>query len=122
MPRPLSARPLSLSVLAALSLTGTASVGASGGPAAMTPGQSRQVIAQSDYRCRGGIRVHVTQMPDTARVDFAGRSQTLDLTPGANGVSYSNDRFTWFSRGRTSYMRDARSGTLALTDCVATGQ
>ncbi|WP_407538799.1 MliC family protein [Deinococcus radiomollis] len=107
---------LTVSLLAAVG-----SVQASGGPAPMTAADRNQIIGQSKYRCRGGIQVQVTQMPGTARVDFAGRSQTLELAPGGSGVAYQNNDFAWFSQGKTSYMKNTHSGNLALTDCVAIG-
>ncbi|WP_424952226.1 MliC family protein [Deinococcus sp.] len=94
---------------------------ASGGPGATSAKDAHQIIGQSRYRCKGGIRVQVTQMPDTARVDFAGRSQVLKLAPEGSGVAYQNNNFAWFSQGKTSYMKNTHSGGLALTDCVALG-
>lgn len=99
-----------------LSISG--SVFAGGGPTTPLNGQ-QEVIGHSSYRCKGGIRVEVTQMTDTARVEFAGRSQVLRLTPEGNGVAYQNRDFAWFSQGRLSYMKNTHSGDLALTDCSA---
>ena len=106
-----------LSLIACAVTVGSLALGggvlAGGGPS--------QVIGQSRYRCKGGIQVQVTQMPDTARVDFAGRSQVLKLAPEGRGVAYQNNDFAWFSQGKTSYMKNTHSGGLALTDCVALG-
>ena len=121
---PLTRRFLPLVPVALMTVTVLAAVGsvqASGGPTPVAAADQNQVIGQSKYRCRGGIQVQVTQMPDTARVDFAGRSQTLKLAPGGSGVAYQNNDFAWFSQGKTSYMKNTHSGTLALTDCVAVG-
>jgi membrane-bound inhibitor of C-type lysozyme len=90
---------------------------AGGGPSAST-GRADQVIGQATYRCKGGVRVHITQMTSSARVDFAGQTQTLDLTPEASGVAYQNSDFSWFSKRRASYMKDVNTGNLVLTDCV----
>ncbi len=90
---------------------------AGGGPTAMS-GLQNEVIGQATYRCKGGIVVHITQMPNSARVDFAGQSQTLDLTQDATGIAYQNNQFSWFSKGKTSYMKRVGNGSLALTDCM----
>ena len=109
-----------LPLLSIALLSVTATVHAGGGRTA-SAGDSTQVIGQSKYRCKGGIQVQVTQMPDTARVDFAGRSQVLKLAPEGSGMAYQNNNFAWFSEGKTSYMKNTKSGGLALTDCVALG-
>jgi membrane-bound inhibitor of C-type lysozyme len=90
---------------------------AGGGPTAST-GQADRVIGQATYRCKGGVTVHITQMTSSARVDFAGQTQTLELTPEASGVAYQNSDFSWFSKGRASYMKNINTGSLVLTDCV----
>ena len=53
-----------------------------------------------------------------ARVEFAGQTQTLNLVEEASGVAYQNSEFSWFSKGKTSYMKKVGTGSLALTDCV----
>jgi membrane-bound inhibitor of C-type lysozyme len=114
--------PLTSAVLIASTLLiAVGSVRASGGPTPVAAADRNQIIGQSHYRCRGGIRVQVTQMQGTARVDFAGRSQTLQLAPEGSGVAYQNNDFAWFSQGKTSYMKSMHSGNLTLTDCVAVG-
>lgn len=114
-----------LSLIACAVTVGSLALGggvlAGGGPTAMSAHDQSQVIGRSRYRCKGGIQVQVTQMPDTARVDFAGRSQVLKLAPEGSGVAYQNNDFAWFSQGKTSYMKNTHSGGLALTDCVALG-
>ncbi|WP_407570472.1 MliC family protein [Deinococcus altitudinis] len=121
---PLARRLRPLAPVALLTVTLFAAVGtvqASGGPTPVAAADQNQIIGQSKYRCRGGIQVQVTQMPDTARVDFAGRSQTLKLAPEGSGMAYQNNDFAWFSQGKTSFMKNTHSGNLALTDCVALG-
>ncbi len=121
---PFTRRFLPLASAALLAVTLLAAVGtvrASGGPTPVAAADQKQIIGQSKYRCKGGIQVQVTQMPDTARVDFAGRSQTLKLAPGGSGMAYQNNDFAWFSQGKTSYLKNTHSGNLALTDCVALG-
>lgn len=81
-------------------------------------GAQNEVIGQATYRCKGGITVHITQMPNSARVDFAGQTQTLDLTQDASGVAYQNNQFSWFSKGKVSYMKRVGNGSLALSDCM----
>ena len=116
MPSLLRRSLLSACPIVVLSIPG--SVFAGGGPTAPS-GSQLTVIGHSSYRCKGGIRVEVTQMTDTARVEFAGRSQVLQLTPGGSGVAYQNRDFAWFSQGKLSYMKNTHSGDLALTDCSA---
>lgn len=77
-----------------------------------------RVIARATYNCKGGVRVQVTVRPDTARVDFAGQTQTLNLTPDANGGHYQNTQVAWFTKGKKSYMQDKGSGQIELSDCV----
>lgn len=101
-------------------LLGCGAVLAGGGPSAGT-GRADQVIGQATYRCRGGVRVHITQMTSSAKVDFAGQTQTLDLSPEASGIAYQNNEFSWFSKGRASYMKNINTGSLVLTDCVPVG-
>ena len=103
-----------------LSVTGTAWAG--GGSTPVTAAEQNRVIGQSNYRCKGGIRVQVTQMPSTARVDFAGRSQVLNLMPESSGMAYQNGTFGWSSQGKASSLKNLRSGALTLTDCVAVGE
>ena len=108
-------------LLATLLLSVTGTVWASGGPAPVSAAEQTRVIGQSSYRCKGGIRVQVTQMPSTARVDFAGRSQVLNLMPEGSAMAYRNGTFGWSSRGKVSSLRNMQSGALTLTDCVAVG-
>ena len=98
-----------------LGFAGLAAAG--GGPTAMS-GAQNEVIGQATYRCKGGIMVHITQMPNSARVDFAGQTQTLDLTQDASGIAYQNNQFSWFSKGKASYMKRVGNGSLALSDCM----
>lgn len=90
---------------------------ADGGPSNMSGAQNK-VIGQATYRCKGGIMVHVTQMPNSARVDFAGQTQMLDLTQGAGSIAYNNNQFSWFSKGKISYMKRIGNGSLVLTNCT----
>ncbi len=91
---------------------------AGGGSSADTSGT---VVARATYRCQGGVRVQITQMPDTARVEFAGQSQLLKLVQAPSGDRYQNNTFTWFTKGDTSYMKRNASGRLALTGCTPVG-
>ena len=61
-------------------------------------------------------------MPSTARVDFAGRSQVLNLMSEGSAMAYRNGTFGWSSQGKASSLKNLRSGALALTDCVAFGE
>lgn len=90
---------------------------ADGGPSNMSGAQNK-VIGQATYRCKGGITVHVTQMPNSVRVDFAGQTQMLDLAQGTSGIAYNNNQFSWFSKGKTSYMKRIGNGSLVLTNCM----
>ncbi len=103
-----------------LSVTGT--VWASGGPTPVSAAEQNRVIGQSSYRCKGGIRVRVTQMPNTARVDFAGRTQVLNLMPEGSAVAYQNGTFGWSTQGKVSSLKNMQSGAPTLTDCVAIGE
>ena len=58
-------------------------------------------------------------MPSTARVDFAGRSQVLNLMPEGSAMAYQNGTFGWSSQGKASSLKNLQSGALTLTDCVA---
>ena len=109
-------------LLATLALTSAGTVWASGGPTPVSAAEQTRVIGQSSYRCKGGIRVRVTQMPSTARVDFAGRSQVLNLMPEGSAMAYRNGTFGWSSQGKVSSLRNMQSGALTLTDCVAVGE
>lgn len=82
---------------------------------------SGPVIARATYRCQGGVRVQVTQMPDQARVEFAGQSQVLDLVQKPGGDQYQNNTFTWFTKGKTAYMKRNAGGQLALNGCTPVG-
>ncbi len=88
---------------------------ADGRPSNMGGSQNR-VIGEATYRCQGNITVHVTQMPDRVRVDFAG--QTLDLAQNVSGTAYNNNQFRWFSKGKVSYMKRIGNGSLVLTNCM----
>lgn len=118
--RPSNASGAALLLATLLSATGTA--WASGGSTPVTAAEQNRVIGQSSYRCKGGIRVQVTQMPSTARVDFAGRSQVLNLMPEGSAMAYRNGTFGWSSQGKASSLKNLRSGALILTDCVAVGE
>lgn len=118
--RPSNASGAALLLATLLSVTGTA--WASGGSTPVTAAEQNRVIGQSSYRCKGGIRVQVTQMPSTARVDFAGRSQVLNLMPEGSAMAYRNGTFGWSSQGKASSLKNLRSGALILTDCVAVGE
>lgn len=118
--RPSNTSGTALLLATLLSVTGTA--WASGGSTPVTAAEQNRVIGQSSYRCKGGIRVQVTQMPSTARVDFAGRSQVLNLMPEGSAVAYRNGTFGWSSQGKASSLKNLRSGALILTDCVAVGE
>ncbi|WP_310583682.1 MliC family protein [Deinococcus sp.] len=118
--RPSNTSGTALLLATLLSVTGTA--WASGGSTPVTAAEQNRVIGQSSYRCKGGIRVQVTQMPSTARVDFAGRSQVLNLMPEGSAIAYRNGTFGWSSQGKASSLKNLRSGALILTDCVAVGE
>ena len=118
--RPSNTSGTALLLATLLSVTGTA--WASGGSTPVTAAEQNRVIGQSSYRCKGGIRVQVTQMPSTARVDFAGRSQVLNLMPEGSAMAYRNGTFGWSSQGKVSSLKNLRSGALTLTDCVAVGE
>ena len=109
-------------LLATLLMSVTGTVWAGGGPTPVSAAEQNRVIGQSSYRCKGGIRVRVTQMPNTARVDFAGRSQVLNLMPEGGAVAYRNDTFGWSTQGKVSSLKNMQSGAPTLTDCVAVGQ
>ena len=109
-------------LLATLLMSVTGTVWAGGGPTPVSAAEQNRVIGQSNYRCRGGIRVQVTQMPNTARVDFAGRSQVLNLMPEGSAIAYRNGTFGWSSQGKASSLKNLLSGALILTDCVAVGE
>ena len=107
----------SVSCAAVLSVSAVAWAG--GGRTVMSAAEQNKVIGQSSYRCKGGIRVQVTQMPNTARVDFAGRSQVLNLMPEGSAAAYQNGTFGWSTEGKVSSLKNIRSGALALSDCMA---
>ena len=109
-------------LLATLLLSVTGTVWASGGPTPVSAAEQNRVIGQSSYRCKGGIRVQVTQMPNTARVDFAGKTQVLNLMPEGSAVAYQNGTFGWSTQGKVSSLKNMQSGAPTLTDCVATGE
>jgi len=118
--RPSNTSGTALLLATLLSVTGTA--WASGGFTPVTAAEQNRVIRQSSYRCKGGIRVQVTQVPSTARVDFVGRSQVLNLMPEGSAMAYRNGTFGWSSQGKVSSLKNLRSGALTLTDCVAVGE
>jgi membrane-bound inhibitor of C-type lysozyme len=113
-----------LLLLASVALLAAASLAQAGGGSSAPDADSKgagnnRVVGQASFRCKGGIRVQVTQMPDRARVDFAGRSQVLKLVPDSSGT-YQNSSYTWFTKGKVSYMKNMNSGGLDLSGCVAT--
>ncbi|WP_309569611.1 hypothetical protein [Deinococcus sp.] len=66
------------------------------------------------YVCRGGVRVQVTPMGDTAIVNFAGNTTTLSLLPGG---SFGNAQVTWVTQDGTSTLRNNATGRLQLSGC-----
>lgn len=77
-------------------------------------------VTQANFVCRGGVRVQIALSSNTARVDFAGRTQTLRLTPDNSGGRYQNAQLAWFTKGSNSYMQERATGRLALSDCKQT--
>ncbi len=108
-------RPLSLATLGLFGLASAALAG--GGMAASPSAADQQVIARVTFRCNGGVVVQVAQMAQSARVTFAGQTQTLDLTPNGGELQYQNNAVAWYSDGKISYMRDSQTGQLKLGGC-----
>lgn len=75
---------------------------------------------QASFTCKGGVRVNIALSSNTARVNFAGRTQTLRLTPDNSGGRYQNAQLAWFTKGSSSYMQERATGRLALSDCKQT--
>lgn len=97
----------------AAGLLGTAL--ADGMPRAAQAGQ--QVTGRATFVCRGGVRVEVTLMTSSARVQFAGQTRTLSLVEGS---TYRNSQVTWFTEdGGTAAMRSNITGRLQLSGCRA---
>lgn len=100
---------------AALAGGGPTSTNATGGSA-----PSATAATATTYRCNGGVRVRVTPNGNTARVDFAGRTRTLHLVRGPNGVRFQNAEFSWQTGADgAAFMRDRKNGQLVLSGCVA---
>lgn len=100
---------------AALAGGGPVTSGATGSSAPATTAP-----ASTTYRCNGGVNVRVTPNGNTARVNFAGRSRTLKLVRGAQGVRFENADFSWQTgQDGAAFMRDRESGKLVLSGCVA---
>ena len=88
---------------------------AGGGP----PASGNDIVAEASYRCQGGLRVEVTQMTDSARVDYAGRSVTLKLVHDASGDHFQNAQFSWLVMSAdTAALKNTRTGRLALSGCT----
>lgn len=96
--------------------TGTAL--ADGG--ASTSAASDPIVARATYLCKGGVRVEVTQRTKTVRVDFAGRSRTLNLTGSSSGTVARNTQVSWVTRSGVASMKNDVSGQLELSGCRPT--
>lgn len=102
---------------AGLLLAGTAL--ADGGPSTGTA--QGPVVARATFQCRGGVRVQVTQRTQTVRVDFAGKSRTLNLTGNASGTIARNPQVSWVTQGQVAAMRNNATGQLELSGCRPVG-
>lgn len=82
---------------------------------------SDPVTARVTFQCQGGVRVQVTQRTRTVRVDFAGKSRTLNLTGNSSGTIARNPQVSWVTQGAVASMRNNASGGLELSGCRPVG-